>query len=109
MLTEVAQVDSSSTRQLWAPSVNISVEYPELPDHDSMNNPLVSSNIIQLSSTQCTTGLPYEYIVTSSIHTCIASMLIQLIWRKDPIDMVLQLSMEPESSIQAAMYQFIQS
>ena len=24
----------SSTRQLWAPSVNISVEYPELPDHD---------------------------------------------------------------------------
>ena len=41
MLTEGAQVDSSSTRQLWAPSVNISVEYPELPDHDSMNNPSV--------------------------------------------------------------------
>ena len=39
MLTEGAQVDSSSTRQLSAPLVNISVEYPELPDHDSMNNP----------------------------------------------------------------------
>ena len=39
MLTEGAQVDSSLTRQLWAPSVNISVEYPELPDHGSMNNP----------------------------------------------------------------------
>ena len=25
------------TCQLWAPSVNISVEYPALPDHDSMN------------------------------------------------------------------------
>ena len=39
MLTEGTRVDSSSTRQLWSPSVNISVEYPELPDHDSMNNP----------------------------------------------------------------------
>ena len=45
MLTEGARVDSSSTRQLWAPSVNISVEYPELPDHDSMNNPSVFSNL----------------------------------------------------------------
>ena len=42
MLTEDAQVHSFSTRQLWAPSVNISVEYLELPDHDSMNNPSVT-------------------------------------------------------------------
>ena len=41
MLTRVAKVDSSSTRQLLAPSVNISVGYPALPDHDSMNNPSV--------------------------------------------------------------------
>ena len=41
MLTEGAQVDLSSTCQLWAPSVNISAEYPALLDHDSMNNPSV--------------------------------------------------------------------
>ena len=39
MLTEDAKVDSSSTRQLLPSSVNISAEYPALPDHDSMNNP----------------------------------------------------------------------
>ena len=39
MLTRVAKVDSSLTRQLLAPSVNISAEYPALPDHDSMNRP----------------------------------------------------------------------
>ena len=39
MLTEGAWVDLSSTHKLWAPSVNISAEYPALPDHDSMNNP----------------------------------------------------------------------
>ena len=42
MLTRVAKVDSSSTRQLLAPSVNISAGYLALPDHDSMNNPSVS-------------------------------------------------------------------
>ena len=41
MLTEDAKVDSSSTRQLLPSSVNISAEYPALPDHDSMNNPSV--------------------------------------------------------------------
>ena len=41
MLTEDAKVDSSSTRQLLRSSVNISAEYPALPDHDSMNNPSV--------------------------------------------------------------------
>ena len=45
MLTEDAKVDSSSTRQLLASSVNISAEYPALPDHDSMNNPSVSTNV----------------------------------------------------------------
>ena len=39
MLTEDAKVDSSSTRQLLPSSVNISAEYPALPDHDLMNNP----------------------------------------------------------------------
>ena len=39
MLTEDAKVDSSSTHQLLPSSVNISPEYPALPDHDSMNNP----------------------------------------------------------------------
>ena len=39
MLTEDAKVDSSSTCQLLPSSVNISAEYPALPDHDSMNNP----------------------------------------------------------------------
>ena len=39
MLTEDAKVDSSSARQLLPSSVNISAEYPALPDHDSMNNP----------------------------------------------------------------------
>ena len=39
MSTGGAKVDSSSTRQAWAPSVNISAEYPALPDHDSMDNP----------------------------------------------------------------------
>ena len=43
MLTEDAKVDSSSTRQLLPSSVNISAEYPALPDHDSMNNPSVYS------------------------------------------------------------------
>ena len=38
ILTEDANVDSSSTRQLLPSSVNISAEYPALPDHDSMNN-----------------------------------------------------------------------
>ena len=41
MLTEDAKVDLSSTRQLLPSSVNISAEYPALPDHDSMNNPSV--------------------------------------------------------------------
>ena len=41
MLTEDAKVDSSSTRQLLPSSVNISAEYPALPDHDSMNNPSI--------------------------------------------------------------------
>ena len=41
MLTEGAKVDSSSTRQLLPSSVNISAEYPALPDHDSMNNPSI--------------------------------------------------------------------
>ena len=41
MLTEDAKVDSSSTRQLLPSSVNMSAEYPALPDHDSMNNPSV--------------------------------------------------------------------
>ena len=41
MLTEDAKVDSSSTHQLLPSSVNISAEYPALPDHDSMNNPSV--------------------------------------------------------------------
>ena len=44
MLTEDAKVDSSSTRQLLPSSVNISAEYPALPDHDSMNNPSLSRN-----------------------------------------------------------------
>ena len=39
MLTEDAKVDSSSTRQLLPSSINISAEYPALPDRDSMNNP----------------------------------------------------------------------
>ena len=41
MLTEDAKVDSSSTRQLLPSSVNISAEYPALPDHDLMNNPSI--------------------------------------------------------------------
>ena len=41
MFTEDTKVDSSSTRQLLPSSVNISAEYPALPDHDSMNNPSV--------------------------------------------------------------------
>ena len=41
ILTKVAQVDLSSTLQLWAPSVNISATYQALPDHDSMNSPSV--------------------------------------------------------------------
>ena len=41
MLIEGAKVDLSSTRRLWGPLVNISAEYPALPDHDSMNNPSV--------------------------------------------------------------------
>ena len=45
MLTEDAKVDSSSTHQLLPSSVNISAEYPALPDHDSMNNPSVSAFI----------------------------------------------------------------
>ena len=45
MLTEDAKVDSSSTRQLLPSSVNISAEYPALPDHDSMNNPSISFTI----------------------------------------------------------------
>ena len=39
MLTRVAKVDSSSTRQLLASSVNISARYAALPDHNSMNYP----------------------------------------------------------------------
>ena len=42
MLTEGAKVDESKTRQILPSSVNISAEYPALPDHDSMNNPSVS-------------------------------------------------------------------
>ena len=34
MLTTVAKVDESSTRQLLAPSVSISAGNPALPDHD---------------------------------------------------------------------------
>ena len=41
MLTEGAKVELSSTRQLWASSVNISAEYSVLPDHGSMNNPSI--------------------------------------------------------------------
>ena len=41
ILTENAKVDSSSTHQLLPSSVNISAEYPALPDHDSMNNPSI--------------------------------------------------------------------
>ena len=39
MLAEGAKVDSSSTCQLLAASVNISAEYAVVPDHNSMNNP----------------------------------------------------------------------
>ena len=49
MLTEDAKVDSSSTRQLLPSSVNISAEYPALPDHDSMNNPSVHPRFYQCS------------------------------------------------------------
>ena len=45
MLTEDAKVDSSSTRQLLPSSVNISAEYPALPDHDSMNNPSIDTKV----------------------------------------------------------------
>ena len=48
MLTRVAKVDSSSTRQLLAPSVNISAGYPALPDHDSMNNPSILGDHLSL-------------------------------------------------------------
>ena len=41
MLTEDAKVDLSSTRQLLPSSVNISAEYPALPDHNSMNKPSI--------------------------------------------------------------------
>ena len=47
MLTEDAKVDSSSTRQLLPSSVNISAEYPALPDHDSMNNPSISQHSVK--------------------------------------------------------------
>ena len=54
MLTEDAKVDSSSTRQLLPSSVNISAEYPALPDHDSMNNPSILTNgSISLTITIC--------------------------------------------------------
>ena len=46
-MTEDAKVDSSSTRQLLPSSVNISAEYPALPDHDSMNNPSISDSPFQ--------------------------------------------------------------
>ena len=39
LLTEGAKVDWSLTLQLSAPSVNISAEYPALPNPDSMNYP----------------------------------------------------------------------
>ena len=54
MLTEDAKVDSSSTRQLLPSSVNISAEYPALPDHDSMNNPSKSAGPRRISD--------YKYI-----------------------------------------------
>ena len=41
MLTKGAQVDYSLTRQLWVTSVNISAEYPVLPNHDAMNTPSI--------------------------------------------------------------------
>ena len=50
MLTEDAKVESSSTRQLLPSSVNISAEYPALPDHDSMNNPSRLCNILSLKT-----------------------------------------------------------
>ena len=43
MLTESAQVDSPSTRQLWTPSINIKAQYPALSDYNSMNSPCISS------------------------------------------------------------------
>ena len=46
MLTEDAKVDSSSTRQLLPSSINISAEYPALPDHDSMNNPSECAKVL---------------------------------------------------------------
>ena len=42
MLMNGAKVDLPLTCQLSAPLVNISAEYPALPDHDSMNNPSVT-------------------------------------------------------------------
>ena len=47
MLTEDAKVDSSLTRQLLPSSVNISAEYPALPDHDSMNNPSLPARLLK--------------------------------------------------------------
>ena len=77
MLTKGAKVDRSLTRQLWAPSVNISAAYPTLPDHDSMNNPSVLSQISKST-------LGWESIVQKncwsenksrqSFSTCIAIM-----------------------------------
>ena len=36
MLTEGAQRWRVEDESTWAPSVNIEVEYPELPDHDEI-------------------------------------------------------------------------
>ena len=60
MLTEDAKVDSSSTCQLLPSSVNISAEYPALPDHDSMNNP----SILLITSCDISIG-PLSFIYQS--------------------------------------------
>ena len=70
MLIEDAKVDSSSTRQLLPSSVNISAEYPALPDHDSMNNPSVYSPDIPMSLVDCQSVTP----VTCHLNTLYNSL-----------------------------------
>ena len=59
MLTGGAKVDSSSTHQLWASSVNFSAEYPVLPDHDAMNNPSIFRNCFK----KCCTRKPLFWVL----------------------------------------------
>ena len=77
MLTEDAKVDSSSTRQLLPSSVNISAEYPALPDHDSMNNPSIKCTANVIGPTTTITSKPFT-----------ALLMIRYIPRWVPIDFV---------------------